>query len=88
MQATFEEDLEVLMGDLIVHWGLCNRTLFAIDLIEQGSGTVDAEAFARAVLLADGKNPEYEPGLVRDIKRLFTKRYGHTKMSIHDYQAN
>ncbi|MDB5692133.1 MAG: hypothetical protein JWO81_1196 [Alphaproteobacteria bacterium] len=68
------DDLNILLGDVCVQWGFCNR-LSAEELIANGD-SVTSNAFAAAVLTAEGMNPEYEIKWVRRLRRLFADRYG------------
>jgi hypothetical protein len=69
-----EEDLAILLGDVCVNWGYCNR-LSAADLIAHGPH-LNGDIFADAILRAEGHNPEMEGTMHRRLKRLFTDRYG------------
>ena len=68
------DDLDLLITDLCVQWGFCNH-LRAGDLV-QSDAPLTAEAFACAVLDAEGMNAEFEPGWRRRIRKKFTERYG------------
>jgi hypothetical protein len=76
-------DLDVLLGDLCIHWGFCNR-LSGADLM-RGRHSLTCDDFAHAVLTAEGMIPEYEKKWVREIKRRFTDRYGHSTTSHHGH---
>ncbi len=88
MQSNLKRDLDVFMGDLCVGWGFCNYTLHGRNLIAEGGGTVDAEAFAKAILHAEGMTPEYEPGWMRALKHAFIERYGNHEVSVEGFEAN
>lgn len=69
--ATLREDLQIFLGDLR---GFCGAT---VSDVLTGEEPLTAEAFAHAVLLAEGwpdpaSEYEYRPQIVR----LFTERYG------------
>ena len=66
-------DLDLLINDLCVMWGFCNQ-LRADDLISPGE-ILDADAFACAVLKAEGLNPETSQ-YRKPICRKFIERYG------------
>gem|GEM_PF-1037100 len=82
---TLEADLDVLLGDLCTNWGFCNR-LSGVDLLAAG-GTVEADAFAAAVLRAEGMDPELEIAWRRRFRRAFADRYGRSKISESSYTA-
>jgi hypothetical protein len=76
------EDLDVLLGDLCVIWGLCNG-LTGWELRRDGN-TITADDFARAVLAAEQENPS--EGITSaaasawypKIRGAFVTRYGET----------
>lgn len=70
----FTHDLEILIGDWCMHGGFCNA-LTANDLIREDE-PITAEDFARAVLSAEGMNPDYEPKWFKQMCQSFTHRYG------------
>lgn len=76
------DDLDLLLGDLCVGWGFCNR-LSPHDLISPGKSLTAVE-FARAVLLAEGMNPDYQVRWLRAIRDTFVTRYG-TSVSPESY---
>ncbi len=67
------DDLNILLGDLCVEWGFCNR-LLPDDLVSVGKA-ITADEFARAVLIAEGMNPDCSEWL-RPIRDKFAQRYG------------
>ena len=72
--ATLAEDLDILLGDLCVRWGFCNH-LSGAELTK--AQPLTADAFARAVLAAEGDpEPELELAWSRKFRRLFVERYG------------
>jgi hypothetical protein len=77
------DDLGLLLGDLCVQWGFCNR-LLPDDLVCAGK-TLTAVDFARAVLSAEGMNPDYEIRWLRAIRDSFVWRYG-TSVSMERYR--
>jgi len=68
------KDLDFLLRDLCTEWGFCNR-LSATDLVVAGA-SLSATEFARAVLQAEGMNPEYEAYWAKQIQRQFVARFG------------
>ena len=85
-KADLAEDLELLLGDLCVKWGFCNR-LSGEDLVRDHQ-PLTGEDFARSILTAEGMNPEYEIAWLRQIKQRFTDRYGDTVSTrIHALRA-
>lgn len=74
--ANLADDLDILLGDLCVQWGFCNDLRGGRLIADNESVTGDA--FATAVLTAEGMNPEVETEWGRKLKRLFTDRYGST----------
>jgi hypothetical protein len=70
------EDLDYFLRDLCVDWGFCNR-LTGEQLLSQ-STPVTADAFARAVLLAKGMNPDHEKAWLRKLKHAFADRFGNS----------
>ena len=82
--ATLEEDLQILLGDICKAGGFCSASLFDVLDVDE---PLTAEAFAHAVLLAEGwPDPENEYEYRPDFVRLFTERYGPT-ITARDYQA-
>jgi hypothetical protein len=82
---TLGDDLDLLIGDLCVQWGFCNR-LCGDDLLRSG-GAIDAEAFAVAVLRAEAMEPEIETKWRRAIGRAFVERYGQSQVSESSYET-
>jgi hypothetical protein len=72
--ATLVDDLNILLGDLCVQWGFCNG-MDGADLIASQDPLTD-DAFAKAVLAAEGFNADLELAWRRKLKRLFSERYG------------
>jgi len=68
------DDLALLLGDICREWGFCNR-LSARDLVTAGR-SLGATEFARAVLQAEGMNPDHEANWVGRIEKRFVARYG------------
>ena len=73
-----------MLGDLCVEWGFCNR-LMPDDLIVTGK-PLTADEFARAVLVAEGMNPDYSEWF-RPIRDKFIGRYG-SSVSLESYSPN
>ncbi len=81
---TLIEDLSLLLDDLCSEWGFCNQ-LTAVEVVDR-DGIITAEDFAKSVLEAEGMDPEHEVKWFRQIKRVFTERYGNS-VSLQDYGA-
>jgi hypothetical protein len=81
--ATFEADLDILLGDLCRQWGFCNR-LSGRDLVER-ERSLSADEFATAMLSAEGFEPELETQWRRNFKRVFIERYGTSVVSADGY---
>jgi hypothetical protein len=80
--ATLEDDLQILLGDLCKGAGFCSASVY--DVLT-GEEPLSAEAFAHAVLLAEGwPDPEREHEYRPQFVRLFTERYG-PSISERDY---
>lgn len=76
---TLMEDLDILLSDLCVIWGLCNG-LTGWELTQAGD-TITADDFARAVLTAEQENPSegVNPAAsvwFAKIRTVFVERYG------------
>jgi hypothetical protein len=79
---TLAEDLQIFLGDLCKGRGFCNATA---DEILRGGERLTAEAFATAVLAAEGwPDPEGEYHWRPQLIKLFTERYG-PQISAADY---
>jgi hypothetical protein len=72
---TLADDLQLLLGDLCRESGFCNA--LADDVLPPGGDAITADAFAKAVLVAEGW-PEAElPWEWREMMmRVFEHRYG------------
>lgn len=82
-KAKLVEDLRILLDDLCIQWGFCTH-LKAKDFVGNGQ-VVEADAFAVAILEAEGLNPETSQ--FRDpIRKKFTERYG-ASVSTKDYAS-
>ena len=68
------DDLDILLGELCVQWGFCNG-LSAEDLLSEHH-EVTSDAFAIAVLAAEGMDTQIEIEWLGKLKRLFADRYG------------
>ncbi|MHB1204076.1 MAG: hypothetical protein ACYCZX_00800 [Rhodospirillaceae bacterium] len=69
------EDLDILLGDLCVIWGLCGG-LTGWELTHEGK-TITAEAFAHAVVALDEDiDPAAAAGWLPKISAVFVERYG------------
>ena len=80
---TLAADLEMLLADLCIQWGFCNR-LNGADLLDP-NGILTAEAFAERVLTAEGMQAASEIKWRRAMKRAFTERYGRAEVSLRTY---
>jgi hypothetical protein len=67
-------DLEILLGDLCVIWGFCNR-LSGASLV-QDHPRLTGDLFATAVLRAEGWTSDHHGDWHGRIKRVFCDRYG------------
>jgi hypothetical protein len=76
-------DLALFLERLCADNGYCNR-LTVEDLLKD-SPTLSAEAFASAVLTAEGLSVEYNSEQRRYLKRLFVERYGGANISDGTY---
>ena len=81
--ATLEDDLNILLRDLCVQWGFCNL-MNGAELIANHNPLTD-DAFAKAVLIAEGFDSDLELAWRRKLKRLFAGRYG-SSLSEAEYQ--
>ena len=80
---TLADDLQILMSDLCREWGFCNAIA---DDIVQGSESLTPEAFATAILKAEGwPEPESDLKWRPRLASLFETRYG-AAVSDRDYQ--
>lgn len=73
-KSDLSEDLQGLLDYLCVEWGFCNQ-LTAADLLLQAA-RLEPSAFARAVLRAEGMDPDRNRNWMRRIGNLFERRYG------------
>src|SRR3954465_7993423 len=69
-----EEDLDILLSDLCVIWGLCGG-LTGWELAHDGN-TITAESFAEAVISAEELKPHEAAAWTPKIKGVFSERYG------------
>jgi hypothetical protein len=71
---TLADDLQIFLGDLCKGGGFCNALA---DDILSGRDALTAEAFATAVLAAEGwSDPEREYKWRPQLVKLFIERYG------------
>ena len=68
-----ETDLNLFIDETAEDWGFNKRPDAAAIL--KGRAQVSALAFARAMVEADGMQPDREPSWVRRLKRRFGQRY-------------
>jgi hypothetical protein len=78
------EDLNILIGDLCVLCGYCND-LRGAKLVEDHPVLTD-DAFARAVLIAEGMKPDTSADY-KMIRNRFRMRYG-SSISKREYEGN
>lgn len=79
------EELDILLGDLCIIWGLCGG-LTGWELTHEGK-TITAEAFAEAVVaLDDGIDATAAAGWLPKISAVFMERYG-PSVSERDFGA-
>jgi hypothetical protein len=72
---TLVDDLQLLLGDLCREWGFCNA--LADDVLPPGGDAITADAFAKAVLVAEGWPEAEMPGEWREMMtKVFEHRYG------------
>jgi hypothetical protein len=81
-KADLFDDLNLLLADFCMQWGFCNQ-LRAEHLLQPGK-VLTAEAFACAVLEAEGMNAEFVPRWRRHMREKFTERYG-ASVSLETY---
>lgn len=68
------KELKSLLDKLCIEWGFCIPPLEA-ELIAN-LPHVDADDFARRILVAEGMNPEYEIQWRRKIRNKFIQTFG------------
>ena len=73
---TLAEDLDAFLSQLCLEWGFCSAR--AGDLLAANRKEISADDFTKAVLTAEGMNPEYEVEWRRRIRNRFVDRYGAT----------
>jgi hypothetical protein len=74
-----EREIQYLLYDLCVDWGVCIPPHDAERISVQKQYT--AEQFASDVLLAEGMNPEYERKWLKKISAKFVERFGCDEVS-------
>ena len=72
--SNLERALRWLLYDLCVKGGFCISSDTTDAIARRSSWT--AEEFARAVLEAEGMNPDYEKKSLRGVKEWFVERFG------------
>ena len=72
------KDLDHLLADLDAQWGI-RTALTGQDLLQRHPQLTPLQ-FARAVVTADGMNPDKEPAWVRRIKRRFESWQGRSAL--------
>lgn len=77
-----EKEIEKLLSYLCVDWGFCIPHEDAKTLKE--SDYLDADEFARAVLIAEEMDPDIEVKWRRKIRNKFRERFGQA-ISARDY---
>jgi hypothetical protein len=68
------EDLNLLIEDMCRKWGFCNR-LWAEQILTNDEA-LTADAFAVAVLMAEGMDTRPGAPWYLELRRLFKRRYG------------
>jgi hypothetical protein len=81
---TLEEDLDILIGDLCALCGYCND-LSGERLVRDHAVLTDDD-FARAVLIAEGMNPDTSADY-KMIRNRFRIRYG-SSVTKREFEAN
>jgi hypothetical protein len=76
-------DLDILLGDLCVIWGFCNR-LTGTSLV-QDHPCLTGDLFATAVLTAEGWTANHHGDWHARIARVFCGRYGRRTVSQADF---
>lgn len=71
---SLQRDLEFLLSDLCVEWGFCIPPVYAVKIAQ--SKELDGDEFAKAVLIAEGMNLEYEKQWYRRIRSRFETKFG------------
>lgn len=66
--------VDYLLNDLCVEWGFC--TGLSAEQLFQAHPTLTCDLFARAVLKAEGMNPDFEKTWLRRIGERFSERLG------------
>jgi hypothetical protein len=81
--ASFEDDLELLLGDIGRNYGICLSD--GIDDLLSKPLDIEATAFAKAVVKSEGLDPEVDIEYVRAIRNDFVQRYGSDRMTAAEY---
>lgn len=83
-EGTMKSSIEKLLSELCVDWGFCIPPDDEIRLLD--SQYLEADDFARAILVAEGMNPDYEINWRRRIRRMFTDRFGSSAIRESDFR--
>lgn len=78
-----ERELEYLLYDLCVNWGFCIPFESAQQISK--SSFWNALEFAKAVVLAEGLDPEYEKQWVNKISSKFRERFGSDEIAVTSF---
>jgi hypothetical protein len=77
------QDLSGLLQWLCINWGFC---IPPTDFERIASRQyIEADTFAREVLLSEGMNPEFEIRWFRKIKQRFTDKFGFNSVDASNY---
>ena len=66
--------VDYLLHDLCVEWGFCAE--LSAERLLQAHPTLTGDLFARAVLEAEGMDPDLEKTWLRQIRERFAERFG------------
>ena len=74
-----EREIDYLLCDLCVNWGFCIPPVKAEEISRKSYW--EAAEFAKEVVIAEGKNPEYEKQWVQKISNKFSERFGNEEIA-------
>ena len=74
-----EREINYLLYDLCVKWGFCISPANAEEISKKYHWSADE--FAKAVVMAEGMNSEYEYSWVKKISNRFRERFGAEEIS-------
>ncbi|MEM7762451.1 MAG: hypothetical protein AAF290_00095 [Pseudomonadota bacterium] len=81
---TLNDEIHDLIGWLCVKWGFCLPPDLWDEIARQEY--LDAKSFARAVLEAEGFQPDYETQWMRKITNRFREHFGQEQVSASEYK--